>query len=111
MDPFLTFNQEDFEEEDAGELYSLFDALDVNTILSIEDYKELTNREQPTISDWKDNPVSSDRVDHIDVRFSFDKARRDAWDTAKLEIEAITSKARKLVGLSESGHPTDKQLF
>jgi hypothetical protein len=104
--------KKDFEEEDDGEeLYTLFDALDINTILSVDDCQQLMNREQPGISDWKDYPVSSDKIEDLDVRFTFDKAKQDAWSTAKMEINAITSNARKIIGLSETDDPSDKQLF
>ncbi len=38
-------------------------------------------------------------------------AKQDVWSTAKKEINAITSNARKIIGLSETDDPSDKRLF
>ena len=45
--------------------------------------------EQPDVSDWTDYPSHYDGVKKIDVRITFDEATRNAWDTAKEEIQFI----------------------
>ncbi len=85
----------------------------ITSILSIEDYKELINAEQPGILDWKAFPSSFDGVKNVDVRFTFDEATRCAWKTAKEEIASILNNARKpdLLNLSEAEKPSDMKFF
>ena len=85
----------------------------INTILSIEDYKELINTAQPEVLDWRAFPRSFNEVRHVDVHFTFDEATRCAWKTAKEEINSILSNARKqdLLDLSDAEMPTDTQIF
>ncbi len=85
----------------------------ISSILSIEDYKELINAEQPGVLDWKAFPRNFDEVQHVDVRFTFDEATKCAWMTAKEEIASILNNARKydLLNLSETEKPTNTQIF
>jgi hypothetical protein len=85
----------------------------ITSILSIEDYKELINAQQPGILDWKAFPTNFDDVKNVDVHFTFDEATRCAWKMAKEEIASILSNARKpdLLNLSETEKPTDRKIF
>ena len=52
MDPSF-FDHEDSDTEGDDRIPFIFDSLDINHTLSVEDYKELMNKEQPGILDWK----------------------------------------------------------
>ena len=106
------FDHDDLlDEEEDDEISLLFETLDQDHILSVDDYKELMARDQPGILEWKDYPCSKEEVEHIAVRFTFDKAKQYLWSTAKEEINAITSSARRLLGLSEDQSPSDMKIF
>jgi hypothetical protein len=109
MDP--TFHYEDSDAEGDDEIPFIFDPLDIKYTLSVEDYKELMNREQPGILDWKDYPCTSDTIKNLDVCFTFDKAKTDAWNTAKEEIDAITYNTRQLFGLPDDRNLSDNQIY
>jgi hypothetical protein len=59
------------------------------SIISFEDWNELTNSKQPDISDWKDYPMNYEEVHKIDVRITFNEVTRNDWETAKEEINSI----------------------
>jgi hypothetical protein len=47
-------DQDEFNTSDNLEITTLLDALDLNGILSDEDYHELMQSEQPRVMEWKD---------------------------------------------------------
>jgi hypothetical protein len=107
-----TFDQDEIEIDNNHDvLKELFDALDLNGILSEEDYHELMQSDQPGVLEWKDYPCSSDSINHLDVRLTFDKATHDAWNTAKEEIPVIMSNVQQLLKLLESSIPSDNKVF
>jgi hypothetical protein len=85
----------------------------IYSILSIEDYKELMNSEQPGILDWKDFPTNFEEIQNINVRFDFDGATRHAWETAKEEVTSIilNSRSNDLLCLSETEMPSTEKIF
>ena len=111
MEDIFSFDIEDDSDIDVDDdcVSPMFDAL--GSILSMEDYKELMNKEQPGVLDWKDYPCNSDRLQNLEVRFTFDKSTRDAWATAKDEIECITSAARRLIGKYDDSKPSTREIF
>jgi hypothetical protein len=61
----------------------------ITSIISFEDWNELTNSEQPDISDWKDYPLNYEELQKIDVHITFNEVTRNAWETVKEEISSI----------------------
>ncbi len=84
-----------------------------NYILSIEDYKELMNSEQPGVLEWKDSPTNYEEASNINVDFTFDEATRSAWKSAQDEITSILINSRKedLLNLSEIEKPSTENIF
>jgi hypothetical protein len=106
-----TLDQDESNAYDHLEITSLLDALDLNGILSEEDYHELMQSDQPGVMEWKDYPCSNENIHHLDVRLTFDKATSDAWDSAKKETLAITSNVKRLLKLPESANPLDSEIY
>ncbi len=54
-------------------------------------------------SDWKDYPMNYEEVHKIDVHFTFNEVTRNAWETAKEEINSIlkNAKGHDLINLFE----------
>ncbi len=104
-------DQDESNTYDHLEITSLLDALDLNVILSEEDYRELMQSDQPGVMEGKDYPCSSDNINHLDVHLTFDKDTSDAWDSAKKETLAIISNVRRLLKLPESANPSDSEIY
>jgi hypothetical protein len=83
------------------------------SIISFEDWNELTNSKQPDISDWKDYPMNYEEVHKIDVRITFNEVTRNDWETAKEEINSIlkNAKGHDLINLFENEKPTNAQIL
>jgi hypothetical protein len=82
-------------------------------ILSIKDYNELINAEQPGLLDWKGFPTSFDGIKIVAVHLTFDEATCCTWKMAKEEIASILNNSRKpdLLNLSEAEKSTDRKYF
>jgi hypothetical protein len=64
MDPFIddNFDQGEFDVDENLDITHLFDAVNLNGILSEEDYRELMQSDQPDVLEWKDYPCRSDNI-------------------------------------------------
>jgi hypothetical protein len=90
---FQDFDVHDDDDDDEPEFEAVNNTPQLSdpttSIISHGDWNELTNMEQPDVSDWNDYPSNFDGVKKIDVCITFDEATRSAWETAKEEIHSI----------------------
>jgi hypothetical protein len=67
--------------------------------------------DQSGVIGWKDYPCNSDNIHYIDVHLTFDKATKNAWDSAKKETLALISNIKRLLKLPESANPSDSEIY